>query len=222
MPTHHWSSEGGLKGEDKTLHQQQKYRKPCWEPRHMVLLGHQHHKCAWKMHSQEGGTWVGRVPVRCISLNSSTCYHLQGCRVVGECHSRESAQCAHCRTPPGEHAAVHTACCRRSPHSTHPGSSSRPRLVSGFLSKCVCGEFIIHITALNLLLPGKLYFKLGKSHNLGRIQPSHSTDTGLSSGEGSEVPTPVCVCVCSGGGMHPECDFNPSIEMPLTTRLGTC
>lgn len=96
------------------------------------------------------------------------------------------------------------------------------RLVSGFLSKCVCGEFIIHITALNLLLPGKLYFKLGKSHNLGRIQPSHSTDTGLSSGEGSGVPTPVCVCVCSGGGMHPECDFNPSIEMPLTTRLGTC
>lgn len=70
-----------------------------------------------------------------------------------------------------------------------------PRLVSGFLSKCICGEFIIHNTALNLLLPGKLYFKLGKSHNLGRVQPSHSIDTGLSSGEGSGVPTP-CVFVC--------------------------
>lgn len=213
VPTHHWSSEGGLKGEDKTLHQQPKYGKPCWKPRHMVVLGHQHHTCVWKMHSQEGGAWVGRVPVGCISLNSSTCYHLQGCRVVGECHSREPAQCAHCRTPPGEHAAAHTA--------PVLAPALEPRLVSGFLSKCVCGEFIIHNTALNLLLPGKLYFKLGKSHNPGRIQPSHSTDTGLSSGEGSGVPTPVCVCVCSGG-MHPGCDLNPSIQMPLTTRLGTC
>lgn len=69
-----------------------------------------------------------------------------------------------------------------------------PVLVSGFLSKCVCGEFIIHNTALNLLLPGKLYFKLGKSHN----QESAITFYRHWSLLWREFwgPHPVCVFVC--------------------------
>lgn len=55
-----------------------------------------------------------------------------------------------------------------------------------------------------------VYFKLGKSHNLGGIQSPQSTDIGLLCERVLGVAPTLCVCVGGGGGSgtHTECDLN--------------
>lgn len=85
----------------------------------------------------------------------------------------------------GEYIAPRPACCELSP-AQHPISASQLQklgLARGFLAKGKC--FITYNSATKPSVSRRtVYFKLKKSYNSGRIQPSHSTDIGFPTGEG--------------------------------------